>query len=266
MKKRISRILNKTRKRRLNRYKSKSINKSRKRILRLNRSKNKSKSRNRRVRRRLKRSKNKRRNRKTHRGGFVEFGAALPCLPANSADNIIHESIRNFNPALLDSTNYKKIKSNIKNEGAIKWSKEGELENDYGKAACMDKPRGIHKNVCAYNESGKCDPNVDSDGLDKDLRKTVKDNEITTTEIESEFKKRGWSETDQTNSAGQKLWKGPTSKVDADKKALAKKHSDYQSQVQAKADYDAAKPKPTGAPVTISASLKKWFLGATTKV
>ena len=106
VKKRINRRLTKSRTRRLNRSKSKSLNKSRKKNRRLNRSK----SRNRRVRRRLKRSKNKRRNRKTHRGGFVEFGAALPCLPANSPDNSIAESIKNFNPDLLKSERIKDIK------------------------------------------------------------------------------------------------------------------------------------------------------------
>ena len=265
VKKRISRKFNKTRfnksrTRRLNR--SKSLNKSIKRNRRLNRSK----SRNRRVRRRLKRSKNKRRNRKTHRGGFVEFGAALPCLPANSPDNSIAESIKNFNPDLLKSENIDYIKAQIKKEGAAKWSKEGELENDYGVAACMDKPRGMHKNSCAYDKSGKCNPNIDYDELDKDLRKSVKDKGLDKDEIEAELRNRGFTKSDRTNSAGNVLWDGPTSEVDTSKKADAQKYQDYRTQYNARKDY-LSKPTPRSSPeVTISSDLEKWFSGVTTKV
>jgi len=260
VKKRINRRLTKSRTRRLNRSKSKSLNKSIKRNRRLNRSK----SRNRRVRRRLKRSKNKRRNRKPHRGGFVEFGAALPCLPANSSDNSIEESIKNFNPDLLNSGNIKVIKARIKKEGAAKWSKEGELENDYGAAACMDKPRGIGKNACAYDESGKCNPNIDYDSLDKDLRKSVKDKNMTDKEIEAEFIKRGMTKSDRTNSAGKNLWDGPTSEVDASKKAEAQKLRDYRKQYTARKEYlskptDQTTGKRFGPEVTIEASLKQWW-------
>jgi len=216
------------------------------------------------VRRRLKRSKNKRRNRKTHRGGFVEFGAALPCLPANSSDNSIMESIKNFDPALLKSDSIGGIKSKIKKEGAIKWSKEGELENDYGLAACRDKPLGLDKNECAYKPGGKC-TNIDFDSLDKDLRKTVKDKGLDEDDIDDLIKNRGWTDTGKTNSAGQKIWNRPTDKVDAKAEFDARMLEAYRKQAQAKADYDAKDPKPTPA-VTIEAGLKKWFLGVTTKV
>ena len=278
VKKRVSRKLNKSsRNKKINRTKSlnrrtrKRLNSSRTKSKSRSRSKSISRSRNMRVRRRLKRykprsrnsrlsrSKNKRRNRKSHRGGFVEIGAAIPCIQPNAPSGQIMDSIANQMGKKVSEVDFKESKANkemlerIKKFGAEKWSPEQTLENDYGRANCLDKPRGVDKNFCAYKRNGIC--NGEFAKFDEgDLSAELQDKKLTDAEIKEMVNKRISKMGLVTNSSGDFVTakKGGRAKKDADK------FSEFRSQKKKVTDWQRDTSENRGPSPTINADLKSW--------